>query len=390
MAARIDEAIAALEKDRPGQFKDFRIQKSTIVGAGTGLFATKDYNAGDVVCNVPMDLILTGASAKSNGPWTSTEFGDAPYNYLLAGMIRGVAEAKKGTPGFGHFKFLPSIDELSHLPLFWTDEEIAQLHGMAGIASYRDAFRTQMKELADKMLPALRKYVPDASADDMLWAGSIVSSRTWSYAAGDCALVPVLDLLNHSPTAPAVTIAADGATYRAIRPIKAGEELFVNYGHKTAGEFLRGYGFIPDSGPNLVAVQLALNFNGEVTPFSRFLMEKLAITDRIATVPADRPSSALLRVVRIMNAEYAHLDRADDLVAGKMISPEHELRVVANAANVVRSVLAQYATTLDADKASLQALPPTASWKLRAALTLRVAEKTALVGQLRVLTLPAQ
>lgn len=383
---RIVEAVEALNRENPGLLDNVRLGPSKIPGAGMGLFVTRDYAPGDLVHSVPRELVLTGLGAKTNSPWAPDQLGDTTYPYLLAGILWGVSQAAAGVPGFAQFRLLPTAAELSHLPLYWSDEELAELQGTGGVAAYVAAVRKQTADLFAQHGPALNRHLPGTTLDNFTYAAAIVASRTWGAVGGDCALVPILDLLNHSSSAPCVTIEPGGpAVYRALTPIKSGDELFVNYGHKTAGEFLRGYGFIPDAGPNLSSVLVSINAQNP-TSLADFILQKLPLTERIATVPRERPSVALLRITRILNVQYVHMNRIDDFLAGRMVDPDNETAAVRDASNLLRSLLATYPTTLDADTKALAS--PGIARRTATILGLRVLEKAALTGQIRLLTLP--
>lgn len=96
-----------------------------------------------------------------------------------------------------------------------------------------------------------------ASSESYLWAVTIITSRAFISQAilptlpKFSLLFPVIDLLDHSPTARAqwdFTV-RDSFSLKLSQPFRFGAELFNNYGPKHNGELLYGYGFAIPNNP---------------------------------------------------------------------------------------------------------------------------------------------
>ena len=101
----------------------------------------------------------------------------------------------------------------------------------------------------------------DAAAPSAL-AGVLEAAQSAAAAAGDSSnstetksasptgpiLAPFLDLFNHDPRRAATHNArvGDGFNFYALRPIAAGEEVFLSYGQLSDSQLLHTYGFLPE------------------------------------------------------------------------------------------------------------------------------------------------
>ena len=89
----------------------------------------------------------------------------------------------------------------------------------------------------------------------LAWSVAATSTRAFSFDANgekNKRLLPLIDMMNHSPS-PNVKISFDNNLIKAValKPIKASEELTINYGLLNRDHFLMHYGFFPDSVANL-------------------------------------------------------------------------------------------------------------------------------------------
>ena len=118
----------------------------------------------------------------------------------------------------------------------------------------------------------------------LLWATAAASSRT--FRVGVCggeeaeeALIPLIDLINHSFDANCVLHllnASSGAVaVTALRHIRAGESVRLNYGNMSSDAFLLRYGFVPDDNPHdrlvLPAGALSYALQESIESFQRAL-----------------------------------------------------------------------------------------------------------------------
>lgn len=172
-----------------------------------------------------------------------------------------LAEVCKGSDSIWklYFDILPNSDEIN-LPTCWTEDELAWLQG-TNIYGNVESRKIQW----DLELDDLKAYVDTfdwdtVSAEKYYWASSIFLSRAFParviYNGNeyDCEelnlsmLIPVLDSLNHKPETPVFWKASsDSFTFSAGYEVKAGQEIFNNYGPKGNEELLMAYGFCLDT-----------------------------------------------------------------------------------------------------------------------------------------------
>ncbi|KAH7135847.1 hypothetical protein B0J11DRAFT_576404 [Dendryphion nanum] len=159
-------------------------------------------------------------------------------------------------------------------PLWFSDEDGAYMQGtplMNSIAAQRDALQKEWSAarlvMAECSL-AEEKIYEHCDFESYLWAVTIITSRAFiSHAILPelpkfSLLFPVIDLLDHSPIAKAEWNFSvhDSFELKISQPGKAGTELLNNYGPKTNGELLYGYGFAIENNP-VEQIHLKIRFN---------------------------------------------------------------------------------------------------------------------------------
>eukprot|EP00435_Cladocopium_sp_Y103_P031261 s3825_g7.t2 len=210
---------------------DLQIGQSTYEAGGLGVFAAKDFAAGDLVCRVPREaLLIAGESAES-----------------LA--LRYLQERSRADSLFkAYWPSLPVKEELAPLhPLHWPPvlrrpEYVADLLQGSLAAQRTFQARLTMGEVDESMLEALL----------------VVDSRSFNITDEKGrvlrALVPFIDLVNtFVPLASADGSwncwfrgnLEEGAMLHAERPIPRGTELVHCYGTFSSAELWATYGFLP-------------------------------------------------------------------------------------------------------------------------------------------------
>ena len=134
-------------------------------------------------------------------------------------------------------------------------EALAYLRGspstLAALQIVR-AFRASWDELRPGLQDAEeRGIVPRGTADARLavWAFAVALSRIARFASRPDieALVPWIDMFNHSPNARSFIDLAgtQEVVVQADRAYRPGDEVFISYGQKSSSELLLSYGFAP-------------------------------------------------------------------------------------------------------------------------------------------------
>lgn len=218
-----------------------------------------------------------------NSDFSKTEAGkliladlDDQWTPLILVMI---FECLRGqdSPWSAYFGVLPT--DFNSL-MFWTDDELDQLQ--ASTVRQRVGKQKATDSFLENVLPAVRRnqraLFPKASSatdDDILYLAHRMASTIMSYAfdiekdpsqqeldedgyASDedeaflpKGMIPMADMLNadaHRNNA-RLFYERSSITMRAIKPIRAGEEIFNDYGQLPRSDLLRRYGYIT---PNYV------------------------------------------------------------------------------------------------------------------------------------------
>lgn len=95
-----------------------------------------------------------------------------------------------------YYHTLPTT--LSHLPIFWTEEELGYLQGSSTVDSIRDS-RQEIESQYQRLCKKVPEFKSFATLAEYQWARAIVSSRSVNVktngSATEDVLVPFMDLL---------------------------------------------------------------------------------------------------------------------------------------------------------------------------------------------------
>ena len=95
-----------------------------------------------------------------------------------------------------------------------------------------------------------------------------------------------LDMFNHK-TGKQIAMEGDEACASLVAEerFEAGEEVFINYGHKSNEELLFGYGFaIPQNPLDIVTIQLGCRGPPEIQRYRQKHRRKLVVTDNLIVI----------------------------------------------------------------------------------------------------------
>ena len=240
-------------------------EAGTEVGCSTldgrrGMYATKPFKKGDLLCKIPSDCALALSDPSQMGDIDQT-VAEGGRNFLQ--WYANNDEAK--ITWAPYLDTLPTQDSnFDPTPDFYSDEEIDSLEYPLAIRLAAGR-RMQIAELAE---------TEGLSKEELEFATWLISSRSFVIsiavggdegAAGPDAvaaskktirvLLPYLDMINHSSDNANCELhlidpEKDEAWFaiRATRPIKAGKEITISYGTgvESSVELLQNYGFVPD------------------------------------------------------------------------------------------------------------------------------------------------
>ncbi|WNG17572.1 SET domain-containing histone-lysine N-methyltransferase [Cystobacter fuscus] len=334
-------------------------------GGERGVFARADIEPGEELLRVPRQCLLTlerarasdiGRLIEAHAPHTDEE------SYLAAFLLQ--EREREDSTWKPYLELLPK--DFSHLPLFFTEEELSLLKGSAmlrEVARWRELLLGKYAQLIERV-PGFSRYTPDA----FLWAQFTLLSRTFGltlegqFVRG---FVPLADMLNHrqSPEA-AWGMSEDGAAFVlvALKDVPAGEEIHISYGVKPNYRFLLNYGFVPEhNADDELVLYLGIP---EDDPWAAEKRELLALSNPTARRRFDVPlhyehaaTAAMFSFLRVAYAgteELAHLTVAAKMEEGlglvRPLSMATEERVLGALGELCEARLAGFETTLEEDE----------------------------------------
>lgn len=225
-----------------------------------GVFSTRTFNKGEILCQVPSDaaLALSDPSSKED-----ISLAQAGVNFLEMYALHPDRKVEWDP----YLSALPTL-ESTHFdptPDFYDNEELELLE-FPRIVNLAQKRQKELKDLATQK--------PDLTLEQIQFAAWIVSTRAIAIpiTEGEAqvddkgrpiltkntrllrVLVPFLDLVNHSSNSPNTELhlidpEKDNAWFalKATRDIQAGKELVYSYGNgvESSVELLSNYGFVP-------------------------------------------------------------------------------------------------------------------------------------------------
>tara|TARA_B100001063_G_scaffold246986_1_gene289096 strand:- start:5732 stop:6952 length:1221 start_codon:yes stop_codon:yes gene_type:complete len=211
-----------------------------------GVHAKDNISRGELVIKIPRNLLIHNRlkckytdlieETKLNVP---TENLERITLYMLEHM------SDKNSYFTPYFEILPK--DLSHIPIFWSEEELENLeasHLIKDILQRQEILKKNYDNLCK--LPGFKR---EFSFEDYCYVRIIVASRNFGIIIDGhhcSAMVPLADMLNHHiPPDVKWTFEAplDSFTMRAQHDIPDGKQIMDSYGHKANNRYLLFYGF---------------------------------------------------------------------------------------------------------------------------------------------------
>ncbi|RAL13203.1 SET domain-containing protein [Aspergillus homomorphus CBS 101889] len=252
---------------------------------GSAIVATEDRVGGEsalgavdtgVLLTVPPELILSldtvHAYAKSDRHLREVleavgEFGRTPRGAILIFLLIQLthsspdfaSEVGVSGPWTEYMKYMPA--EIP-LPTFYSDAEMELLRGTSlrlavhsKLAALEKEF-TLLREKTEELLPWCRKLWWDdetgkATFDDWKYVDALYRSRMVDLPTSGHAMVPCIDMANHSSEASVKALYDEDAEGNVVlqlrygKTVRAGDEVTISYGdEKSASEMIFSYGFL--------------------------------------------------------------------------------------------------------------------------------------------------
>lgn len=362
---------------------------------GRMMCAAEDVAEGELILRVPLPAMLTLDVARRS---------PAGQALLAAGMASPSAQTlltayllderrRPGSPIAPYLRSLPAA--FPTVPVFCPQDVLPLLKG-----SLAASLLVRRRESLLRDVLALRRAVPalrDASIAELFWGNTAVVTRVFGVTIGGApteALVPIADMMNHRrpPDASWTFDEALGSfVVRALRDIRAGEEICASYGRKANHRYFIHYGFAqPEGADDEAEVRLALP-----AETARRGAKQGALDHAFGAGGAHRVSSRLrgdpmLRTLSFVRTACAtqgeasralrHLGEGADVPP---LSPRNEAAALALLHRACLDALARFDSPHDEDDAALLARPDLSA-QARSAVIVRRGEKRILRAWVRL------
>ncbi|KAM9301684.1 N-lysine methyltransferase SETD6 [Gastrophryne carolinensis] len=250
--------------DRSGvQFSPKVYVSPTEAVAQYGMMAAEELQAGEIVFSIARSALLSQRSARihrlleEEGDSLQSSSGWVPL--LIALLYEATAPDSPWAP---YFNLWPQL-EPPDLPMFWSEEERAELLCGTGVAeAVRKDLANIEREYESIVLPFIQRHPEVLSSDThtlQLYKRLVAFVMAYSFQepveddeeeedsgteAPPPMMVPVADLLNHVAQHNAqLEFMPDRLRMVTTRPVPAGSEIFNTYGQMGGWQLLHMYGF---------------------------------------------------------------------------------------------------------------------------------------------------
>jgi hypothetical protein len=278
-------------KDEGGIVDNIKVGNSSINGAGRALNLVAPRSEGSVLVSVPLNMLVTDNVARADPTMIKHVLSFPPevlaIDSCMAVTLFLMLEQLNITGLSSHSKWLrywnslPPLDHRFNLPqLEWnsTEQGRAALDVLLSSPSMaqrlhkeRSLHDKSMEKLQDTVFFSLNKAYSSTVPNLMkklkqafVWSKSVILTRSWtkphSSIAGECTMVPILDLLNHDDQGGGlIAVAFDdqpGLIHSfgvlATKDVGTDEEVFDSYDPPTSPNQIKcvqdmfvGFGFLP-------------------------------------------------------------------------------------------------------------------------------------------------
>ncbi|KAK3818907.1 MAG: hypothetical protein J3Q66DRAFT_281983 [Benniella sp.] len=253
------------------------LQDYSAESAGRGVVATADINKDDELFSIPRPLLLSPENSELAKKIDLTTL--AGWNPLMMCMIYEYChgETSRWKP---YFDILPT--EFS-TPMFWSDEELEELKGTGVVDKIgKEEAESVFKDQLWPLISANLELFPVQDKDEASFLkifhrmGSLIMAYAFHNTLTDkesdedvmdedddededakvsVSMVPMADMLNHKTGHNNARLFHEKECLRmvAIKPIKAGGQIYNTYGDLCNADLLRKYGFVDVPNPHNIA-----------------------------------------------------------------------------------------------------------------------------------------
>ncbi|KAF1957412.1 SET domain-containing protein [Byssothecium circinans] len=367
------------------------------IQAGRGVVATQDITKDELLFRIPRPTLLTVSNSLLSseipkatldhlGPWLSLIL------VMLYEYING--SASTWAP---YFAVLPS--EFNTL-MFWSDDELAELQASAVV--HKIGKKAADESFRNELLPVIKEFAEIFFSGDerakeraeemggeqglrlMHNMGSLIMAYAFDVEPADAkkevdeegyasededealpkGMVPLADMLNADADRNNARLfyEENSLSMKALAPIKAGEEIFNDYGPLPRSDLLRRYGYITDNYARYDVVEIPFDLVAKIVTeheiFSEDRVEYLdgqGIIDTGYDITTSSPfnleeslSPELIVLIETLLLPEDELERLQR--KGKLPKPENMSRKGAELLlQLAKTRMQQYPTTLEED-----------------------------------------
>jgi histone-lysine N-methyltransferase SETD3 len=316
--------------------------------SGIGVFTSKECSKGDVLISVPLGICIS-VETISQYSKLNVIFEDNPSileypdEVLAIGLMYAITNPEDtNCPWSQHVATLP---RRFNTPLFWSEDELNDLKGHT-LFHLSKMLSQRISSDFDSIHVPLSSNYPEllgrTDQDVYVWALSVVYSRALDITRGSSehlrVIVPVLDMLNHSPQA--ATSATDTfhfdeekgeVQYRAGMALGSGEECLAVYGNYCNAKLLFSYGFAIRNNPvQAIDLWTRLSPQSFAADYKARLLSQEPLTapgqtfDFTGSLRPHFVHPRLLATVRVIQATADELPRVMNAFRGKIVSVRNE------------------------------------------------------------------
>ncbi|GMH88665.1 hypothetical protein TrVE_jg3280 [Triparma verrucosa] len=342
------------------------IDEVTNESSGRGLLARRSINPGDEIITIPLNLCLTKSNCyeifESVYPSKITPSTNEYITIALTLIhLKYISPQNEFSP---YLSILPSTDSVS--PTFtWSDSDLFQLKG-SPVTSATTSLKLKLQKEYDTFVLNNNLDVEEFTYDRWLWSFTILFSRAIRLRnlqdGESIALVPYVDLINHSPYSSAFVDAREKGDWLfktgeeevilyADRGYRKMEQVYISYGQKGNADLMLLYGFALERNP-YNSVDVEVRVSGEMQEEKEEFLRMVGREERVDfQVYADRYPVEMLEYLRLMCMSEEDLGekKLEDFDYSRTISSANEREALTTVIEAVRMQLEKYPTTEEQD-----------------------------------------
>jgi len=325
-------------------------------GNERGVHSNKKIKKNSLVIKIPRKMIIhSNRPSKNSYLMEKLNIPNKNIHKLVLFMLE---DMESGESFFQpYYDILPN--DLSHFPIFWTDDELLILensHFIDDIINRRETFYNNYKKLST---------LPDFSYtfDDYCIIRTLVGSRNFGlniHGEQVVAMVPLGDMFNHDIPADVTWTFNndfDSYTMQANHSIKKGLQISDSYGKKCNSKYLLYYGFM--IGDMNCKTLVDLQYNKDIDKLYN-LREPLIKDNQKYLLDSNWCSmevNKLLSQLRIINADLEELkyiiDKYSDSSIIPYISKKNEKRTLESFFEILKNEKDNYGSSMDENNLEL-------------------------------------